>query len=76
MLINRVGTFFIIVGVALIGLFILSDIADMPTCNLLIFGAILLGLGIFMWFKDPAPPPQSTGRFRMLKRTPKKQDKK
>jgi hypothetical protein len=76
MLINRIGTFFILLGLGLLGLFILSDIADAPSCNFLVFGAILLGIGIFLWLKDPAPPPQPSGRFRLFKRSPKNQDKK
>ncbi len=76
MLINRIGTFFFFIGLGLIGLFILSDIAKTPTCNFLIFGAISLGLGIILWLRDPAPPPQETGRFRILRSGGKKQEKK
>jgi hypothetical protein len=75
MLINRIGTFFILIGLGLIGLFILSDIAESPTCNYLVIGAILLALGIFLWFKDPRPPSEPTGRFRLLQKS-KKKDKK
>lgn len=75
MLINRIGTFFILIGLGLIGLFILSDIAESPSCNYLVFGAVLLGLGIFLWFRDPPHPPEPTGRFRLLQRSKKKQDK-
>jgi hypothetical protein len=66
MLINRIGTFFALMGVLLIGLFILSDMAKTPSCNFLIAGAVLLGVGIFLWLKNPAQPPQQTGRFRIL----------
>ena len=76
MLINRIGTFFILIGLGLIGLFILSDVADSPSCNYLVIGAILLGLGIFLWFKDPRQPPEPTGRFRLLQRSKKDKDKK
>jgi hypothetical protein len=75
MLINRIGTFFILIGLGLIGLFILSDIAESPTCNYLVIGAVLLALGIFLWFKDPRPPSEPTGRFSLLRKS-KTKDKK
>jgi len=67
MLINRLGTFFFLLGLALIGLYVLSDIAKVPTCNLFILGAVSLALGIFLWMRQPGPPPQETGRFRILR---------
>lgn len=76
MLVNRVGTFFILMGLFLIGLFIYSDIVDMPMCGLLVSGAVVLALGLFMWFRNPAPPPQPTGRFRLLQKKSKDQNSK
>jgi hypothetical protein len=79
MLINRIGTFFILLGIFLVVLFVLSDIAQAPTCNFLIIGGVSLSLGIFLWFKDPAPPGPPTGRFRIFKNKGsknKKQEKK
>lgn len=73
---HRIGTFFMLVGLLLIGLFIVSDIAQSPSCGYIIIGSVLLVLGIFLWFRDPAPPPQETGRFRILKGVGKKQEKK
>ncbi len=67
MLMKRIGTFFVLVGILLIGLFVLSDMAHTPTCNFLFAGAILLVLGIFLWLRNPSPPPQDTGRFRILR---------
>jgi hypothetical protein len=75
MLVNRVGTFFILLGIALIALFILSDVAQSPTCGLLIFGAIFLALGVMLWFRNPSPPAGPSGRFRLLKRVGKKPEK-
>jgi hypothetical protein len=66
-MINRIGTFFILIGLALIGLFILSDIAEAPTCNLLVFGAISLILGIVLWIRDPVKSGAPSNRFRILK---------
>jgi hypothetical protein len=76
MLINRIGTFCALVGSVMIGLFVLSDMAKTPTCSFLFAGGILLVLGIFLWLKNPAPPPQQTGRFRILRSGGKKQGKK
>jgi hypothetical protein len=76
MLINRIGTFFILLGIGLIGLFVLSDMAKSPTCGFLIFGFFSLGLGIFMWIRDPFPPAQPSGRFRILKGGRRNQEKK
>ncbi len=69
---SRVGTFFIWIGLGLIGLFVLSDIAREPVCNLLAFGAIFLVLGIGLWLRGPSRPKQETGRFRVLRSAKKK----
>lgn len=63
-------------GALLVGLFILSDIAEAQTCGFLWIGLFCLVLGIFLWFRDPAPRPQPTDRFRLLKSMQKKQDPK
>jgi hypothetical protein len=68
MLINRVGTFFILIGIGLIALFILSDIAKTPSCSFFMAGAVSLGLGIYMWLRDPVQPGPPPDRFRLLKR--------
>jgi hypothetical protein len=67
-IVNRIGTFFILLGVGLIVLFVLSDLAEAPTCNLLIFGAISLGMGILLWFRDPVKRGPEAGRFRTMKK--------
>lgn len=76
--INRIGTFFILLGIGLIGLFILSDIAQAPTCNFLVLGAVSLIVGIALWFRDPAPQGPPPERFRILKsinkRKPRQRD--
>lgn len=65
-----------LVGGLLIGLFILSDLAKSPTCGFLIIGGVSMALGVFLWFRDPAPPPQPTGRFRIFRNTKKNPEKK
>ncbi len=76
MLAHRIGTFLMMVGIVLVGLFIASDAAGAPTCNFLAAGVVLLVLGIFLWFRNPLPSGPPSGRFRILKGAGKKQDKK
>ena len=76
MIVNRIGTFFILMGLLLLGLFAYSDMVKAPACNLLVIGGISLVLGLFLWFRNPTPPAQPSGRFRILKILEKKQDKK
>lgn len=71
---NRIGTFFILLGLGLIGLFVLSDMAQTPTCGFFLSGVILLGLGIFLWVQHPRPPAQPSGRFRILRGRPRKEE--
>jgi hypothetical protein len=72
---HRIGTFFMLVGLLLIGLFLLSDMAETPTCGFMISGSFFFAIGVFLWFRDPAPPPQETGRFRILRSSGKKRDR-
>ena len=76
MIVHRVGTFFMMVGLLLIGLFILSDIADAPTCNFLVIGVVLFVLGVYLWFRNPLPASPPSERFRIFKGGGKKQNQK
>ena len=79
-LIPRIGTFFIIIGVGSIFLFIVSDIAESVYFDYLFVGLLLSGIGIYMR-RDVDKPP-SSGRFEFLKKMragelgKKKEDKK
>jgi hypothetical protein len=75
-MVHRIGTFFLTVGALLVGLFILSDVADAPSCGFLWIGLAAILLGGILWFRDPGPPPQPSDRFRVLKSMQKKQDQK
>jgi hypothetical protein len=73
-LIYRVGTFFLLVGLGLVILFILSDAVRQTAFNYFCWGAILLTIGFLFraQYKRSAPP--SSGRFsifKRFKRTPK-----
>ena len=76
MIVHRVGTFFMLVGLVLIGLFILSDVAGAPTCNFLVIGAVLLVVGAYLWFRNPLPAAPPSERFRIFKGSGKKQGQK
>ena len=69
---RKIGSFFIFMGVILIILFVLSDIAHAREFNYLLYGMIILLIGIFMVGTNPKPPVESN-RFRMLKRKSEKQ---
>lgn len=76
MLAHRIGTFFLMVGLALVGLFAASDTAGAPAWDFLAAGAVLLVLGILLWFRNPLPAGPPSERFRLLKGAGKKQGKK
>jgi hypothetical protein len=75
-MIHRIGTFFMLLGVMLIVLFVLSDLAKTPACNLFFYGGFSIALGVFLWFRDPLPEGPPSGRFRLFKGGGKKGDKK
>lgn len=70
-LIYRVGTFFLLVGVGLVILFILSDAVRQTVFNYLCWGAILLTVGFVFraQYKRAVP---SSGRFSLLRRFKRK----
>ncbi len=73
---RRIGIFFIFIGILLIVLFVFSDIAHVPTCGLLAWGAGLTVVGtLFIWL-NPKPDIPDSGRFRMIKKRDKPQKKK
>ena len=74
---NRIGVFLILLGIAFIGLFILSDVASAPEVGLLAAGTLILLVGIYLFWKNPNPDPAPSGRFGIFKRKPKpKKEKK
>lgn len=75
-LIYRVGTFFLLVGIGLVVLFTLSEVAQRTTFSYFCWGIILLVVGILFrqQYKRSNPP---SGRFGLLKRFRRKpKDKK
>ena len=65
-LISRLGTFFLVLGVGVLILFITSDLAQTPDFDLLFIAILLIGVG---WlFQRRKPPKPASGRFSMLRR--------
>jgi predicted lipid-binding transport protein (Tim44 family) len=65
---NRVSTFIIVMGVALIGLFVLSIIAHDAQFILLLIGMILIAVAVFINVRFPMPEKPQAERFRLLKK--------
>lgn len=65
----KVGTFFMMVGSVILLLFFFAAKAGVDKSAGLLFGGLItFALGAFLWFRFPKPPPESSGRFRMLKK--------
>jgi len=61
----RLGTFFILLGIFFIILFVASDAAKQPNFDYLLYG--MLGLGFGLVFRRRASPPPPSGRFAWYK---------
>jgi len=61
----RLGTFFILLGIFFLIMFIASDAAKQPNFDFLLWG--LVGLGFGLVFRRRASPPQPSGRFGWYK---------
>jgi len=75
-LIYRVGTFFLLVGIGLVVIFILSEAAQETSFSYFCWGTVLLVVGFMCrgQYKRSIP---SSGRFSIFKRLmPKSKDKK
>jgi uncharacterized membrane protein HdeD (DUF308 family) len=63
----RIGTFFLMVGIALLVFFVMSEAAQSPTFNLFCSGTILLIIGLIFraQYRKATKP---SGRFSLLKK--------
>jgi hypothetical protein len=75
MFFRRLGAFFLFIGVGLIAIYIVSDLARTPDLLFLLSGTVLSLTGFFLRRSHKPPPPPSSGRFRLLKRKRKKDEK-
>lgn len=60
-IIARVGTFFLVMGLGFVIMFVASDLAETVNFDLFFIGVLLGGFGIFLRRRAPSPPP--SGRF-------------
>jgi hypothetical protein len=65
---NRVSTFILVMGLALIGLFVLSIIAEDVQMILLVVGLILVALAGYLNVRFPGPQLPPAERFRLVKK--------
>jgi hypothetical protein len=63
----RMGTFFLVMGVGVFILFVVSDLADKVDFDFLFISVLLIFLG-FVFRRGKAPPP-SAGRFSLVNKT-------
>jgi hypothetical protein len=75
MFFRRLGIFIMLIGVGLIAIYIISDLAGTPDLLYLLSGAVLSVGGFFLRRSHKPPPPPPSSRFRILKRKRKKDGK-
>jgi len=65
---HRLGNFFTIVGVALVALFVISDLGNQPAFGYFFFGLVTVVLGLYLRWRSPNQPAAPAGRFTIIKR--------
>ena len=74
MRINRFGTFFILIGIGALALFVVSDIARLPDFRFLLWGSLALVLGTLIKWLSPKPDRSRANRFRMFRKNNEDED--
>ena len=64
---GRVGVFCVVIGIALIALYLASDAVRQTQCGYLAWGMALIIVGIALWRKG-SPPHEPAPRFGAIKR--------
>lgn len=75
--IARVGTFFLLIGIGLIALFIASDASFEYTGKRTEYGLLCIAMALFMVgfiFRQTAAPPQAAERFKFIKKIQAQRD--
>jgi hypothetical protein len=72
---RRFGIFFTLLGAVLLALFFTSDVIQQPNLLYLISGLVSGAIGI-TFLRASRPEPQESGRFRLLRRSRTKKEKK
>jgi hypothetical protein len=68
---RRIGTFFLIVGIALVALYLISDMAGSPDLRFAGLGVLLGTVGLILRSRYRPEPPPPAGRFNLLKKNVK-----
>jgi hypothetical protein len=75
-MLRRFSTFALLVGLCLVALFVLSDMARDVNYTFLVLGTLCILLAIGIRISSPTPPPTETSaRFRLLKRIMDREEK-
>lgn len=76
-IVPRIGTFFVVIGIGFIVLFVVSDLAETVYFDYLFIGLLLTGFGFFMRHKAKPPPPADRfSAFRKMREKSKEKKKK
>jgi hypothetical protein len=67
-MLNKIGSFLLLVGGTFLVLFILSIAANSPDYNLLVLGGLIFLFGFFFHWISPRPAPPPNDRFRSIKK--------
>jgi hypothetical protein len=70
--ISRIGTFFLLIGIGLMWLFVVSDLNKATNFFFFILGGILL-FGAWYFKRISAPPRKDAGRFSLIRKILQKQ---
>jgi hypothetical protein len=71
-MINKIGSFLLLLGAVLLALYALSIAANAPDHNLLIMGGLVFLFGFFFWWISPRQPPPPSNRFNSIRKLGKK----
>jgi hypothetical protein len=71
-LISRVGTFFVLLGILLVVLFIMSDAVQKTRFNYFFFGGLFMVIGLY-FKRITARPPKSSNRFEAIRKWQQRQ---
>lgn len=65
--VNRIGLFFIVVGIAVLALFFTSDFVQEPNIGYLFWGVVFFSLGVVL-LRISRPSREESQRFRLIRK--------